>query len=124
MDPLVLLIMMLRQKDFLTDNELSWLSNANGMTVNQIKFLESDGEDRALMLASMRTNSFEQARDKSLTTYDCPKCNVKGKLIPLVIDMNGQKIEIQNGLLCEECKQSSFMHEVIVKNPKGEKNEG
>lgn len=114
MDPFILLLLILKQKEIINDNEFSWIMNATEMDVNQVKFLSQDGEDRALTLAALRTRSYHEARDEALKQVICSKCKTQGKVRPFEEEFEGQKIKVGGGFFCEHCQQNLFSHQLLT----------
>ena len=106
MDPLLLLILMLKQKDVLNDNEMTWVVNANMMSVDQSALLQQDGEDRTMTFASMRVKSFQEARKKALDKLKCPYCDsgIFGEVVEKVICMPGKpELKVNGVFTCTNC---------------------
>lgn len=113
----MLLLMMMRQKDLLNDNELTWLASARKLGPEQIKILTSDdAEERALVLASMKTNTFQQAEALALTKYSCPGCKEHMIKKCVVMMSGGRTMEVSNAFECSNCDRRWFAMELAKQN--------
>lgn len=115
MDAFALLLFMLEQKEVLSGNEVSWILNSHKISPTQAKILNGDAEDRRVILAGMRTNSWEESQAENLKQYGCLKCKVFGKIVPLVAEIQGQNVQISGGFHCGACNEHLFVHQLVVK---------
>ncbi len=104
MDPVVLLLIMLKSKEIINENEMSWILHAREMNVDQQKMLSQDGEDRTLTLASMRALSFLKSREMAVSKIKCPYCKLEGTTKEKTIQMpDSPLLTIPGVFSCKDC---------------------
>ncbi len=118
-DPLTLIISMLKAKNIINENELSWIMNCHMISAGMRSALLDDMEDALATLEVMKTRSFFEIRLRALAAYAC-KCGGEIEDIdPLTLE---EKLKMQYfPYRCKKCKKQLSPGDLVPAKKKKEK---